>query len=250
MKNITSLKKDAKILLVEDEYYTQIKLAKILEKVCDNVYYARNGDDALALFRAAYLKKEPFDLIISDINMPNMNGIDLLENVRQIDELLPFIFVTGQLELDSLLKVVKLDIDDYILKPIEIVPLMESIDRTFRKKFKKDFLVSDKDCVTLNSELYWNFEERTLYNNDVSMKLTKKEILFLEVLCSNINKVVSTETIIYSLWDDSLNMESCLANLKNLVSRIRIKIPSLNIENIYGFGYRIRSGHEKFRNKS
>ncbi len=244
MENIKDFKKDLKILLVEDEYYTQEKLVKILNKVYSHISVANNGEEALLLYRDSYLNNKPYDLIISDIDMPKMNGIELLENIRQLDELLPFIFITAQLELDLLLKVVKLDIDDYIMKPIEIIPLLESIDRTFRKKFKKNFLTSQKECIILNSDLHWNISEKALYKEDKFIKLTKKEIQLLDLLCGDINKTVNVERIIYSLWEDSLNMEACVSSLKNLVSRIRIKIPSLNIENVYGFGYRIRSGHE------
>eukprot|EP01029_Cantina_marsupialis_P003613 TRINITY_DN13523_c0_g1_i1.p1 TRINITY_DN13523_c0_g1~~TRINITY_DN13523_c0_g1_i1.p1 ORF type:complete len:122 (-),score=18.39 TRINITY_DN13523_c0_g1_i1:72-437(-) len=119
MENFKDYEKSIRILLVEDDHHTQLKLLKILSRYYDDVIVAKNGEEALRIFREFYIRRKPFDLVVSDINMPMMDGINLLENVRQVDELLPFIFVTAQLELETLLRVVKLDIDDYILKPIE-----------------------------------------------------------------------------------------------------------------------------------
>lgn len=244
MKKIKNYGENLKILLVEDEHYTQVKLVKILRRVCDNILVAKNGEDALLLLKHSYTKKEPFDLIISDIDMPIMNGIEFLEKVRQIDEVLPFIFITGQLELDSLLKVIKLNVDDYILKPIEIIPLLESIEKTIRKKYKKVFLSLEKNIINLSSDMYWDTTQKALYIEKKIFNLTKKETLLLDTLCSNINIVITTEALIYTLWTEAFDMESNLSNLKNLISRIRIKIPSLHIENVYGLGYRIRSAYE------
>lgn len=243
MENFKDYEKNIRILLVEDDYHTQIKLVKILNRVYDDIVVAKNGDEALTIFRAYHLQNKSFDLVISDINMPIMDGINLLENVRQIDELLPFIFVTAQLDVDTLLKVVKLDIDNYILKPIDVNTLLQSIDKTIKKVLKEGF-ATDKEKLYLNKELYWDPVEKSIYKKEEQIKLTKKEIMFLDMLCSRINQVVSTDDIIYTLWEDSLEIDSSISNLKNLISRIRIKIPNLNIENVYGLGYKLRMQHE------
>lgn len=240
MENFKDYEKNIRILLVEDDYHTQVKLVKILNRVYNDIVVAKNGDEALTIFRAYHLQNKSFDLIISDINMPIMDGINLLENVRHIDELLPFIFVTAQVDLDTLLKVVKLDIDDYITKPIDVTNLLQSIDKTIKKSFKRKFFASEKEKVYLNNELYWDPVEKSIYIKEHQIKLTKKEIIFLDILCSRINQVVSTDDIIYTLWEDSIDIETNTANLKNLISRIRIKIPNLNIENVYGLGYKLR----------
>lgn len=241
MENINNYKKNISILLVEDDYATQVKLVSILSKMYKNIIVAKNGDDALAIFRNYYLSSKRFDLIISDINMPIMDGIELLENIRQIDLYLPFIFVTAQLNLENLLKVIRLDVDDYVLKPIEIDVLKESIDKTIKKKFQMNFFSSKKQLIKLNEDLSWDFVEKAIYYKDEAIKLTKNEIVLLDLLCNNIGNILNTEVIIYTLWgDDSLSVNSNIANLKNLISRLRIKIPSLGINNIYGLGYSIK----------
>lgn len=240
MENITTYKRNVRILLVEDEQDTQIKLLKILSRVYDNIIVAKNGSDALMILRDFYLRGKPFNLVISDINMPIMDGIELLKNVRFIDELLPFIFLTAQLEVNQLLNVVKWDINDYILKPFDVSELLGSIEKTLNKNFKKSFLIGEKNSILLENSLEWNIQERALYKDGNSVKLTKKEIQFIDVLCKNINRVVNTDDIICAIWEEITDFESATANLKNLISRLRIKIPKLNIENMYGFGYKLR----------
>jgi len=240
MENIVNYKKNARILLVEDEYDTQVKLLKILNRVYNNIIMAKNGDDALMIIRDFYLRGKAFDLVISDINMPIMDGVDLLKNVRHIDELLPFIFLTAQLDVKQLLDVVKLDINDYILKPIDVEPLLQSIEKTLNKSYKKSFLIGEKSSILLENDYEWDIQEKVLYKDNNTVKLTKKELQLIDILCKNINRVVNTDDIINSIWDDIKDLESAIANLKNLISRLRVKIADLNIENMYGFGYKLR----------
>lgn len=244
MENFEDYEKNIRILLVEDDYHTQVKLVKILNRVYDDIVVAKNGDEALTIFKAYYIQNKSIDLIISDINMPIMDGINLLEHIRQIDEFLPCIFVTAQIDVDTLLKAVKLDIDNYITKPIDISNLLESIDKTIKKSFKTKAYTLEKEKLYLNDELYWDPLEKTIYIKEKQIKLTKKEMMFLDMLCGRVNQVVSTDDIIYTLWEDSIDIDSNIANLKNLISRIRIKIPNLNIENVYGLGYKLRMKDE------
>ena len=167
--------------------------------------------------------------------------------MRELDECIPFIFTTAQLNLDSLLKIVKLDVNDYILKPINIDDLLKSIEKALRKNSRDKHIENKKSSIKLNDKLIWDIEKKTLFINSELIKLTKKEILVLDLLCEQINKVVDTELIIYEFWLDETDIEKSNTNLKNLISRLRIKVPLLDIENIYGLGYRIKGEYiERF----
>lgn len=241
MENIVTYKKEARILLVEDDYDTQVMLHKTLNRVYNNITVTKNGEEALNILRDFYLKGKSFDLVISDINMPIMDGVDLLKNVRHIDELLSFIFLTAQIDVELLLDVVKYDINNYITKPFRVDELLESIDKTLNKNFKKSFLVGKKDTLLLDNDFEWNIQEKTLYHHEEPIKLTRKEIQFIDILCNNINRVANIDDIIYYIWNEVSEFESASANLKNLISRLRIKLPNLNIENVYGLGYKLRT---------
>ncbi len=235
--------KNIRILLVEDDDQTLEKLHNILKKVYAEIVIAINGSDALIKFKKHYSEDKHFDLIISDLNMPKINGLELLECVRTIDEFVPFIFLTAHLEVNTLLKVVKLDIDDYLKKPINVDELITSINKTTKKKLK-DASIKEVN-IYLDDNFYWDTKTKSLYLNDSPINLTRKEIDLLDILFKNINISVTTEVIIYKLWEDCSDFEIAVINLKNLLSRLRKKVPELKVKNTYGLGYQIRSKDER-----
>lgn len=87
--------------------------------------------------------------------------------------------------------------------------------------------------------MIWNKELKQLYFNDELFKFTKKEFLLLELLLKTPEKIFVNEEIISYIWKEEFDKNPDISNLKNLISRLRAKIPSLKIENIYGFGYKI-----------
>lgn len=237
--------KNIRILLVEDDIQTLKKLQEILKKVYSDVVISENGSEALKNFNNYHKKQKHFDLIISDLNMPKINGLELLEQIREIDEFIPFIFLTAYSEVDVLLKVIKLDIDDYLKKPIDVEELLLSINKIIKKKRTKDFSKKEEVNINIDKNLYWNKKTKTLFLNNSPIALTKKEIELLDIFFQNPGNVVNQDLIVYKLWEDCLEFEIALINLKNLISRIRKKVPELNIKNIYGLGYQIKVDNER-----
>lgn len=248
MKKFEEYKSTIKILCIEDEEHAALKLLKILSKYYKDIILAKNGEEALEIYKDCYLKNTPIDLVISDINMPKMDGIELIERIREFDENLPFIYLSARLELDTLLKLVKLDIVNFITKPIDVEELLRSINKVILNKYKSVFFTKNHahEHIELNENLFWEYETKSLTLDNEMIKLTKNELILLDLLVSKLNSVVITENIIDTIWEDSFN-ESNIANLKNLISRLRIKIPKLDIENIYGLGYKLRNHNGKYK---
>lgn len=241
MERLNDYKNRVRILCIEDEELAANKIVKILSKTYKEIILAKNGEEALDIYKNSYLENNPIDIVISDINMPKMNGIEFLERVREFDDSLPFIYVSANLNLETLLQLVKLDIINFIQKPVDIEELIKSVDKVILNKYKTLFFKNnhlDKK-VNVGEKLSWDMDTKTLFENDEILKLTKNEILLIELLVKNQNSVVTTENIINYIWEESTN-NSTIANLKNLISRLRIKIPRLNMENIYGLGYKIK----------
>lgn len=235
MINIENFKKTVNIMYIEDDVLATARLKNILEKYFNKIIIASNGEDAFE-----QLKIFPkIDLIISDINMPKMDGLEFLEELRKYDSNIPFIFVTARDEPDKMLKAIQLDIDNYILKPINLKNLLSVIDKVVEKLYKNYLIVEKNSHITLNENLYWNKNNRTLIYENQIIKLTKKELMFIEILMSDENKVHNIEDIISALWEDDLLEKDYIANLKNIISRLRSKVPALRIENLYGMGYKI-----------
>lgn len=116
--------KKLNILYVEDNLEIQSTTKSVMERIFNNVFVASNGVEALDIFRNSYNKEIEIHGIISDINMPHMDGITLLRNIREENRSIPFIFVTAYSELEYLHQAIDLNVKDYILKPFDIKELI------------------------------------------------------------------------------------------------------------------------------
>ena len=222
-------------MYIEDDVLATTKLKNILEKYFNKIIIASNGEDAFEK-----MKIEPkIDLIISDINMPKMNGLEFLEELRKDNFDMPFIFVTARDEPDKMLKAIQLDINNYVLKPINLQNLLSVIDKVVEKLYKEYLILEKNSHIQLNKDLFWNKNNRTLIFENEVVKLTKKELMFIEILMAEENMVHKIEDIICTLWNDEFLDKDYISNLKNIISRLRNKVPSLIIENLYGMGYKI-----------
>ena len=116
-KNIT-------ILYVEDDIDIREELSDILQFSVENLYVATNGKEGLELY-----KKHNIDIIITDINMPIMNGLEMIGNIRKDDENIPIIITSAFNDISYLKKAIDLQVDKYINKPVDISQLMLAIDK-------------------------------------------------------------------------------------------------------------------------
>lgn len=235
MITLESYKKQFNILYVEDDVLFTPKIKYILEKSFKSVLIASNGEEALELF-----KINKIDLIISDINMPKMDGLTFLKKLRELHNDIPFIFLTARQEANTIIDAIQFDISNYILKPIDLKNFLSIVDKSVKKSYKKYIEIEKKYIIEIDTEFFWNQKTKTLSKNNLPIKLTKKELLLLELLLNYNNKVYSISEIACYLWDENSGENDYVANLKNIISRLRNKIPEINIENVYGLGYMIK----------
>ncbi|MFV0563152.1 response regulator [Malaciobacter mytili] len=140
MINVEFLKK-LTILYVEDEDVAREKLAKTLNRLFKKVYLAPNGLEGYIQFQKLHLAKTPVDLVLSDINMPKMSGIEMLAQIRELDKEVPFIFTTARSESENLLKAIELKANHYILKPIDMEDVVLKSQEVCQKKYYERMLL-------------------------------------------------------------------------------------------------------------
>ena len=219
-----------KILFVDDEKSIRDNYVTYLSAYFSEVYQAKDGEEAYAIY-----KKISPDIMIVDINMPKMNGLELLEKIRENDHTTKVIIMTSHTQQEYLLKAVKLKLTSYLIKPVNRQLIKESID-TVVEELRSFITVSTKN-IKLNNEYSWDTEFKQLTYNENDIPLTKKEQDFFSLLVSNKNKTFSTEEIIYQIWD--LYDEGHENSIKTLIKNIRKKLPSNIVKNVFGVGYRL-----------
>lgn len=219
---------DRTILIAEDEEGVRKNIAEFLSLTCKNVYEAKDGLEAYALY-----KETAPDLIITDINMPGMDGLSLVEKIREFDKDLPIIIVSAHSEKEKLLRAVKLNLTDYIIKPIE----RKTLKTLIKKAFTEDETVERAvKIVPLGEGFAFDHANKMLYRHESRVELTKHQRLLIDILVQQKNQVVSGTDIFFHVQDD-YTLEYNSAAVRNLVKKIRKIFPDEMIKNVYGSGY-------------
>lgn len=218
--------KKLNILYAEDEEFIRDNLIEALEFMGMNVKAVTNGEDAYK----QYLLEKP-DIIIADIEMPHLSGLDLAKKVREKDNSTQIIIATAYTNTEYFLKAVELNLAKYLLKPISLIDLKNALETCIEKL---DFNDENSDKY-FNKEDYYSLSQRCLFVNKKVVRLDFHEREFLELLLRNSQRIVTYAEFESKVWDN--NMSS--AALRSLVRNLRKKLPENVIENVSKIGYKI-----------
>lgn len=223
------------ILLVEDEEEIREDLALFLEYSNYKILQASNGSDAYQ----CYLDN-PIDLIITDIEMPKMNGLELVEKIRQREDDIPILIISGYSDKDKLLRAIKLNLVDYIIKPFTQKSILSHIEEIFTKQESK-ILEANESIVTIKSYSFDFSSHLVIYDEKVH-SLTSKQSQVLQLLIQNANVILSPIDIYYHIYPD-YEKEYSNASIRNIIKRLRTLFPEEVIESIYGQGYKFNTSN-------
>lgn len=221
------------ILYAEDEEQTRLNYTHYLNRIFKEVYSANNGEEVLKL----YEKHKP-DILLLDINMPKINGLTVAKTIRIKDKKTRIIILTAHLEQDKLLFAAELNLTKYLPKPISRNNLKRALSEAVTQL---EELNKNSDLIYFDDNYVWNKKSRKLKHGDEDIKLTKYEILLLELLGSKQNRIFTLDEISFHLWSDVEDLELNTTKLKDIIKRIRKKLPKNSIENIYAAGYKLNS---------
>ncbi len=218
------------LLYVEDEPYIRQNAVEFLSDQFLEIYEASDGKEALAL----YHQKNP-DIIITDIEMPKMNGLELCRAIRNSDNNTPIIITTAFTDQDYLLQAIELNLVKYLKKPIQEELLNEALSLCIQK-----LNPNDKSVERLTEAHYFDSFNQTLLHMDEFIKLTANEITFLTLLTHQKHRIVTYQEIENHIWDGAYMSEDAL---KGLVKNLRKKISKECIQNHSKLGYKINLYH-------
>ncbi len=233
--------KNISILFVEDDISISKEMELLLKEIFSNVKIAFDGEEAIEEYYDYYEKNNKyFDLVLTDIQMPNMNGIELIKHIYKKNKNQKIIVLSAHNESNYLIELVNLGIYRFILKPMDYNSFVEVIFKVSKEIFmEKNVNKNEKEIfLKLSNDIFWNKKLKQLYYKNELFRLTKKEFLLIDLLSKTPEKIFVNEEIISYVWEQEIE-NADISNLKNLISRLRNKLPSLKIENIYSFGYKI-----------
>lgn len=218
--------KNIKILYVEDDEIARENGVEYLQNFFETIYEASDAIVALQL----YEKYKP-DIIITDIQMPKLNGLEFVKKIRQKDKKTQIIIITAFCDKDYLLKAIELQLVKYLIKPVKEKEFEEALFLCVNS-LQED----NSNIVKLENEIYFDTFNKNLVIKDEIVKLRAKEILFLELLIKNKNRYVTYEEIENYVWSESVMTKDAL---KTLVKNLKTKIPKDLILNLTNSGYKI-----------
>ena len=215
-----------KILLLEDDNLFAKTLVDFLEESDFYIDCVDDGEKALA---KSY--ENHYDLYLFDINVPKLNGIELLKALRDSDIKIPTIFLTSYKDDYTINECFISGCDDYIKKPFKVNELLLRINAVLKRTSR----VENK--VNISNSCYYDFNSRRVYCNNEDIHLPLKVIQLLELFIQRDNKTVTTSEIIDKLWSNY--EEYSEGSIRLYITKLRNIVGKEKIVNIKKVGYKI-----------
>lgn len=213
-----------KLLLVEDEEDLSAMLKKGLRKKGYAVDTAYDGEEALYMYEV-----NEYDLIILDLNIPAIDGLEVLKRIRSSDNRMKVLILSARGSIAQRVEGLNLGANDYMVKPFDFLELEARVSALLRVEF------TQSPSVLSCGNIKINLLSKEVSVSDNPIPLTKKEYSILEYLFRNINSVVSAETLIEHVWDSDADLFS--NSLKYHIHSLKKKLNTSYIKNIRGQGY-------------
>ncbi len=215
-----------KILLLEDDELFSTTIEDVLTDEGFSVDIAYDGEECLELNY-----KNIYDLYIFDINVPKINGLELLEQLRQAGDETPSIFLTSYKDKDTLHEGFLKGCDDYLKKPVDIDELILRI-KALLKRNKKSF-----DTIKLTNNIIFDPNTKRAYENEEDLNLPIKVLELLELFIENKNSIVTKDMIIAKLWSTQESYSE--GSIRVYINSLKKLLGKESIVNIKGVGYKI-----------
>ncbi len=226
-----------RLLLIEDEEDLINTLSRGLRKVGYAVDTATDGRDGLDLF---YMNE--YDLIILDLNLPSMDGLEILSKIREENQDCKILILSARSNYEQRIEGLDKGADDYLVKPFDFGELNARIRNLLRRSFTKQSTKLKYENIIID------MAKRTVYGeNNENIDIRPKEFAILEYLIINRGRVISAEELIEHIWDNDESMFSNVikVHLSNLRKKLNKHCKEEIILNVRGVGYTINEGESE-----
>lgn len=214
------------LLYIDDDSNIRQNAIEYFSRIFKSVFEATNGLDGYRM----YEQYKP-DIIITDIKMPYMNGLELSKKIRSVDKKTPIIILSAYTDTALLLQAIEYQLVKYLIKPLNEKSINEALSLACESLNHQQ-----KNIYKFNHNTLYDSFNKTLLVNNAIVKLTHYELQLLDTLIKRSPRIVTYYEIENCIWtDEGLNIDS----LRTLVRSLRKKLQADVIENISGLGYRI-----------
>lgn len=217
-----------KVMIIEDEEHLRKNFFSYLTMFYEEVFEAGNGMDALKI----YNDKKP-DILLVDINLPKMNGIEFIKKIREKDLNTKIIILSACSDKDYLLEANSLKLIKYLVKPIDRKELKEAF--LLANKELEEYIFYNKKIIKLGELCMYDRDLKILKIDNNEINLTLNEQKLLEMFIDNKNRVIKYDEISNYVYNGEYNIDV----IKNQIRRLRKKLPESIIENLSSVGYKL-----------
>ena len=213
-----------KILLLEDELMLNNAISEYLKNIGHMVESFCDGQEVLDNVNSSY------DLLVLDINVPSIDGFEILELLNKQKLYIPTIFISALIDIEDISKAYDLGCREYIKKPFHLGELGIKINQILKKE------QNNTSHIRFSENYSYAKDKQTLYFNGEPQNLTKKQLEIIHILALNINMIVDFERFRMDIWDGE-NIDN--PTIRAEISRLKKALKEDFIKNIRGLGYKI-----------
>ena len=218
------------ILVCEDDFAIKTMISTKLKQENYSVYTVQNGQEALNL-----MEKQQIDLVISDIMMPEMDGYEFVQTLRETKHTLPILMITAKSQLESLEAAFKLGVDDYMVKPLRLEELVLRVKALLRRSQ----LEAEKVLTFTHTRLDYNTLTMTELTTGEQVQIPPKEFFLLHKLLSYPEKIFTRLDLLDDIWGMEEDYDERLIDA--CIKRLRQKLKGnedFDIVTVRGLGYK------------
>jgi len=217
------------ILLAEDYKELHQSLLRTLQSLFKKVDGAYDGKEAIELY-----KKNSYDLVLSDISMPNINGVELSKMIREQNPTQPIIILSAHKDAEYLHQLINIGVRRFIQKPVSLENLLNEFYTVCSQLNSESDI---KNIINLNKSIFYKIKEQQIFIDDEMIALTKYEEKLLSMLIDKLNQNISAQEIVNRFYESDIDIS--IENVRKQVYKLRKKLPQELIQNVHGIGYMI-----------